>query len=99
MRALYGIKDKCTRHVKKHWFYTSPEENFRLIISQPSQLEQWLAIDETRILSHVAHQRNNSTMDKELSRIASLLELIPRSLVRQAGPLEMSSVLVVDATS
>jgi hypothetical protein len=59
IRALYKLKSKCTRYVQAAWFHPSPEDHFKDSL-QPSQLEHWLAINEARIISHVAHQQRNA---------------------------------------
>jgi hypothetical protein len=56
IRALYGIKNKCSRFAQSHWFYSSPEEHFRQAPS-PSHLENWIAVNESRILTHVHHHQ------------------------------------------
>lgn len=58
IRALYGIKNKCSRFAQSHWFYSSPEEHFRQAPS-PSHLENWIAVNEARILTHVHHHQNH----------------------------------------
>jgi hypothetical protein len=53
----WGKFIECSRFAQSHWFYSSPDEHF-LQAPSPSHLENWLAVNEARILTHVNHHQN-----------------------------------------
>ena len=58
IRALYKLRTQCTRFVQTRWFYRSPEEHFQRE-PKASHLENWIALNETRIIAHVAYNQSN----------------------------------------
>ena len=58
IRALYKLRTQCTRFVQTRWFYRSPEEHFQRE-PKASHLENWIALNETRIIAHVAYNQAN----------------------------------------
>ena len=59
VRALYQLKSKCCRLAQTTWFHPSPEVHFQHS-QQPIQLENWLSLNEGRIISHVASYSSQS---------------------------------------
>ena len=59
IRALYGVRNQCSRFARDRWFYSSPEEHFQRVTCA-SHLENWLAVNEVRILTHVTHHQNQN---------------------------------------
>jgi hypothetical protein len=58
IRSTYDLRNQCSQFVYNCWFYPSLEDHFSRV-SDPTQLENWLALDEARILRHVNSRRNN----------------------------------------
>jgi len=57
IRALYQFKQHCTPYQKSRWFYPSPEIHFERE-TKPSQLENWIAINESRIFKQHQHHKS-----------------------------------------
>jgi hypothetical protein len=53
IRALYDLRNQCSQCVCYCWIYPSIEDHFSRV-PDPTQLEDWLALNEARILRHVA---------------------------------------------
>jgi hypothetical protein len=57
IRFLYDIRSQCSPYVQSHWYYGSPEEHFERETST-TNLENWIAAYETRIITHILHFKN-----------------------------------------
>jgi hypothetical protein len=57
IRSLYDLRNQCSQFVCNCWFYP-PIENHFSQVPDPTQLENWLALKEARILRHVASRRH-----------------------------------------
>jgi hypothetical protein len=55
--SLYDLRNQCSQFVCNCWFYPSLEDHFSRVLD-PTQLENWLALNEARILCHVASRRH-----------------------------------------
>jgi ribonuclease HI len=58
IRSLYKLREKCARSCQLAWFYQSADEHFQRE-KQVSSLENWISLNETRIMAHVASQKSN----------------------------------------
>jgi hypothetical protein len=54
---LYDLRNQCSQFVCNCWFYPSLEDHFSRV-PDPTHLENWLALNEARILCHVASRRH-----------------------------------------
>jgi hypothetical protein len=57
IRSLYDHRNQCSQFVCNCWFYPSIEDHFSRV-PDPTQLENWLALNEARILRHDASRRH-----------------------------------------
>jgi hypothetical protein len=58
IRSLSDLRNQCSQFVCNCWFFTSLEDPFSRV-PDPTQLENWLALNEARIPRYVASRRNN----------------------------------------
>jgi hypothetical protein len=58
IRSLYNLREKCTRSCQLAWFYQSADEHFQRE-KQVSNLENWISLNEKRIMAHVTSQKSN----------------------------------------
>ena len=92
IRALYGIKNKCSRFAQSQWFYSSPEEHFRSVQS-PSHLENWLAVNEVRIITHVTHHQNQNRTGQR-----NITDFLTPTVQTAPTPLQPPSVTTMSAS-
>jgi hypothetical protein len=55
--GLYNLRNQCSQFVCNCWFYPTMADHFSRV-PNPTQLENWLALNEARILRHVASRRH-----------------------------------------
>jgi hypothetical protein len=71
IRALYSLRHHCSHLAHREWFYESPEAPFTRQ-TDPRHLENWIALNEARILSQVTrHQQHTRTGQRTIEEYFS----------------------------
>ena len=77
---------------QSQWFYSSPEEHFRSVQS-PSHLENWLAVNEVRIITHVTHHQNQNRTGQR-----NITDFLTPTVQTAPTPLQPPSVTTMSAS-